>query len=108
VLESLGRDKEALQRYESIARTATDPTWSASARQRSALLRQRLGLPDPAAAPKAAKGKTKTKAKAKGKPAKGARKSKLGSADPDAAAPDTATDSAAGDAATSDTGGAKP
>jgi tol-pal system protein YbgF len=78
VLESLGRDKEALARYEEIVKTSPDSNWSAAARQRSALLRTRLGLPAAPAKPlakpsakskapksKAAKAKVKGAAKAK-------------------------------------------
>jgi TolA-binding protein len=66
ILESQGRYKEALARYEKIAATAGDPSWVASARQRIVLMRQRLGLPAQALEPKAkAKAKVKGKGKAK-------------------------------------------
>jgi len=71
LLETMGRTKEALERYESIAKTAPDPTWVASARQRIVLLRQRLGLPaeDAVKKPKAAakgKGGARSGAKSSG------------------------------------------
>ncbi len=52
ILESEGRYRDALRRYETIARTSPDPAWAASARARIVLMRKRLGLPDPAAAPR--------------------------------------------------------
>jgi TolA-binding protein len=45
ILEAQGRYKEAMARYEKIVQSAPDPSWAASARQRIALMRQRLGLP---------------------------------------------------------------
>jgi TolA-binding protein len=42
VLESMGRDKEALQRYEKIVAQGGDPTWVDSAKKRAALLRERI------------------------------------------------------------------
>jgi TolA-binding protein len=73
LLETLGRDKEALQRYERIVKMGGDPTWVASAQKRMDLVRARLGLPAPGGPPphraKAVKGKAKPKMKVKPKPA---------------------------------------
>jgi tol-pal system protein YbgF len=67
VLEALGRDKEALERYQKIVAQGGDPTWVASAKKRIELLRQRLGSAAPAEAPapkKTAKKAGKPKAEA--------------------------------------------
>ncbi|HTB21963.1 MAG TPA: tetratricopeptide repeat protein [bacterium] len=53
ILEAQGRYKEAMARYEKIVQSAPDPSWAASARQRIALMRQRLGLPPESASSKA-------------------------------------------------------
>ena len=50
VLETLGRDKEALQRYERIVKLGGDPAWVASAQKRIDLVRARLGIAKPAPA----------------------------------------------------------
>jgi TolA-binding protein len=42
LLESLGRNREALERYQKIVDQGGDPTWVASAKKRAELLRQRL------------------------------------------------------------------
>jgi TolA-binding protein len=69
VLESMGRDKDALERYERIVKLGGDPTWVDAAQKRMDILRSHLGLAAPAAkAPVQAKPKGKTKAKAKAKP----------------------------------------
>ncbi|MGH7442520.1 MAG: tetratricopeptide repeat protein, partial [bacterium] len=54
ILESEGRTREALKRYETIAKTSTDPAWAAAAHQRAILLRKRLGLPPEGARKKTA------------------------------------------------------
>lgn len=55
LLESLGRDQEALQRYERIVKLGGDPTWVRSARQRIEMIKKRLapaGQPQAKPAPK--------------------------------------------------------
>ena len=42
LLETLGRNKEALARYEAIVKAGGDPTWVLSAKRRVELLRQRM------------------------------------------------------------------
>jgi tol-pal system protein YbgF len=63
LLESLGRYREALDRYQKIVDQGGDPTWVASAKKRAEQLRQRLspvtptsGSPRPAPAPAKKKG----------------------------------------------------
>ncbi|HXC62969.1 MAG TPA: tetratricopeptide repeat protein, partial [bacterium] len=63
LLESMGRDKDALERYERIVKLGGDPTWVAAAQKRMDILRAHLGVP----AAKAS-GKPKTKAKAAAQP----------------------------------------
>ena len=68
LLESLGRNKEALERYEKIVAQGGDPTWVSSAKKRADLLRQRLSAESatPAAeAPVPKKPASKAKAGAK-------------------------------------------
>jgi TolA-binding protein len=74
LLESLGRDKDALERYEKIVSQGGDPTWVASAKKRAELLRQRMGASAPAAG-KASEPKPAAKpaAKPKAKPKAGAK-----------------------------------
>ena len=54
LLESMGRDKDALERYERIVKLGGDPTWTASAQRRMDLVRARLGAAAPEKAPKKA------------------------------------------------------
>jgi TolA-binding protein len=65
LLETLGRDKEALERYERIVKAGGDPTWVSSAQKRADLIKARLGLnapAKPAGAPKPKAAKAKAKA----------------------------------------------
>jgi TolA-binding protein len=49
LLESLGRDKEALERYERIVKVGGDPAWTRSAKKRIELIKARLAPPSTAA-----------------------------------------------------------
>ena len=70
VLESMGRDKEALERYERIVKMGGDPTWVAAAQKRMDILRSHLGMAAPVAKePAKAAGKAKPRGKAKPKAA---------------------------------------
>jgi TolA-binding protein len=70
ILESLGRDKDALERYQKIVNLGGDPSWVSSAQKRMELIRQRMSpavSPTPAKA-SAPKPKAKKPVKAEGKP----------------------------------------
>lgn len=69
ILETQGKDRQALEEYERIVKMGGDPTWTASAQKRMDLIRQRLGLTAPATAAGASPtAKAKPKARAKAKP----------------------------------------
>jgi hypothetical protein len=63
VLESLGRDQEALARYQKIVDMGGDPSWVHSAQKRMDLIRARLAPAPGSESPTAAAGKPAAKAK---------------------------------------------